>query len=880
MDLTQAFAPAKFTVPLLRDGVSVVPVAERITKALSGVELVTAVAPGGSGKTTALAAWSQQCEPWRPAWVRVDPADNDPHTLAAAIAEAVAQANGRPARRVQGLMSAAVVAGVDQLVAALANDLAEADGTVVVLDDTHHLVAADVWELLGGVIDNITAGNRLVVGSRVEPRIDMDRRRVRRQVLEVGAEDLRLDRCQIEGVLRHSGIEDPELAARIEGRSGGWAAACVLLSAGAARTRCGAEGADPLASGEFDIDRYVREEILDQLPSDLRRFVIETSLLDDLDVSRCETLTGRPGVVESLSQARAVGLVERNGASWRYHERIREVLRVVLVEEVGLSERVALAHRGASVSHTGRAIELLVEVGELAAAAEVVVDAALAMSREPGGHVPREWLAPFAGDQAGAMLGATCAPGTHGWIDLLIGASALDDGDVAEALPHLDHAVAEMRSSADQRGYLRAAYSRAEAHLVWGEVAEAAELIEELALLPAGADDRVRILTGRLWLAFFAADWSGIGRDLDEAFHLGLSQCSEAGRATVALAMGTEFLFCDRGPTWLAECCAELARRIDRDLMAHTSLELMAAAAHLMAGRVDAAASLVDEVDERALEVGGLSWLSLMADRVALAIALCVGDHATVATRVDAGRSQLDRSDRHRQERAMYAYALACSGYSLGRADQVRAAQVYLGPVDDNDRPDTAITASVIAAMVDRDQGDLEAAASRLCTVRELQHMLRFALLTGVVDMELAAVRLSQGRRSEAIEAARPTLLRLHETTAWGVLAVDGATRHRDVLEACADVADLCEAVVAAQGALASMVPDGLTSVGPFGERITKRELDVLALVVAGRSNREIGAELYISERTVKSHMTSLMRKLDVSSRTAAIARSRELGIA
>ena len=53
---------------------------------------------------------------------------------------------------------------------------------------------------------------------------------------------------------------------------------------------------------------------------------------------------------------------------------------------------------------------------------------------------------------------------------------------------------------------------------------------------------------------------------------------------------------------------------------------------------------------------------------------------------------------------------------------------------------------------------------------------------------------------------------------------------------------------------------------------LTPRELEVLRLVAAGRSNREIGAELVISERTVARHLQNIFAKLRVSSRTAASA--------
>lgn len=67
----------------------------------------------------------------------------------------------------------------------------------------------------------------------------------------------------------------------------------------------------------------------------------------------------------------------------------------------------------------------------------------------------------------------------------------------------------------------------------------------------------------------------------------------------------------------------------------------------------------------------------------------------------------------------------------------------------------------------------------------------------------------------------------------------------------------------------------------PFtGATLTSREVEILRLVVSGYSNRGIAKDLIISEWTVKSHLTKIYRKLDVTSRTKAIARARELGLA
>jgi LuxR family maltose regulon positive regulatory protein len=62
-------------------------------------------------------------------------------------------------------------------------------------------------------------------------------------------------------------------------------------------------------------------------------------------------------------------------------------------------------------------------------------------------------------------------------------------------------------------------------------------------------------------------------------------------------------------------------------------------------------------------------------------------------------------------------------------------------------------------------------------------------------------------------------------------------------------------------------------------EPLTPRELEVLALIATGASNPEIARDLYISVNTVKRHVTNIFGKLDVTSRTQAVARGRELGI-
>ncbi len=64
-----------------------------------------------------------------------------------------------------------------------------------------------------------------------------------------------------------------------------------------------------------------------------------------------------------------------------------------------------------------------------------------------------------------------------------------------------------------------------------------------------------------------------------------------------------------------------------------------------------------------------------------------------------------------------------------------------------------------------------------------------------------------------------------------------------------------------------------------LAEPLSERELEILRLLAAGDSNKEIAAALYITEGTVKNHITNILGKLDARDRTQAALRARELGL-
>jgi len=93
-------------------------------------------------------------------------------------------------------------------------------------------------------------------------------------------------------------------------------------------------------------------------------------------------------------------------------------------------------------------------------------------------------------------------------------------------------------------------------------------------------------------------------------------------------------------------------------------------------------------------------------------------------------------------------------------------------------------------------------------------------------------------------------------------------------------VEGLLAAFRGSSGSLAlSSGADAPQTAQPLTEPLSERELEVLQLVAAGKSNREISTQLFVTVDTVKKHLTHVFNKLGVGSRTQAVARARGLGL-
>ncbi|MEX2529330.1 MAG: LuxR C-terminal-related transcriptional regulator [Gemmatimonadota bacterium] len=187
--------------------------------------------------------------------------------------------------------------------------------------------------------------------------------------------------------------------------------------------------------------------------------------------------------------------------------------------------------------------------------------------------------------------------------------------------------------------------------------------------------------------------------------------------------------------------------------------------------------------------------------------------------------------------------------------------------------------------------GDVDAAREGSEKLAGIADDLGAPLLLAEAAGARGAVRLAEGDAREAVSQLRAA------RTTWEILDAPYEAARVQVLlaHACRELGDADTAAMELEGAVAVLERLGAaadldriasTREAPAaeersagGHRLTPRELEVLRRLASGITNREIGEDLYISERTVERHVSHIFAKLRVSSRTAATAYAYEHGL-
>jgi LuxR family maltose regulon positive regulatory protein len=304
-------------------------------------KLVLVSAPAGFGKTTLVRAWLATVSDrgGAVAWLSLDERDDEPARFWSYVLAALARAvPGLGAHA--GTVLETEEAPTELLLGTLVNELRAVDRDVVlVLDDFHVIDDLRIHDQLAQLLDLLRERVQVVLTTRTDPALPVARLRARGELVEIRAADLRFTAAEAAEYL--NGLMGLDLSATdvatLEQRTEGWIAALQL----AALSMQGRDDVGTFIEGFAGDDRFVVDylagEVLERQPEAVRRFLLETSVLDRLHGSLCDAVTGGTGgraTLDDLDRQNLFVIPLDDRREWyRYHHLFADVLRARLIAE-------------------------------------------------------------------------------------------------------------------------------------------------------------------------------------------------------------------------------------------------------------------------------------------------------------------------------------------------------------------------------------------------------------------------------------------------------------------------------------------------------------------------------------------------------------------
>jgi LuxR family maltose regulon positive regulatory protein len=311
----------------------VVPRTALLNRLASATEPVIAiVAPAGSGKTVLLSSWMAQLGPAvRVASLSVDRDERDAQRFWLSVAQELSLAGARVE-----VPAPAPQFDARQLVDRLAEDIAHLDeGVLLAIDDLHELKSPEAIAALERFIERRPANLRLVLAMRHDMALGLHRLRVAGDLLELRAADMDFALDETRALLAASGInlaeDDVQL---LHERTEGWAAGLRLAALSLSGVPDPHHLVAQFSGSERTVADYLLAEVLSRQSDDVRQLLLRTSIVDRVNSSLADALTGKPGSGPILLELERDGVfvVPSSGdRTWlRYHQLFADLLRLEL----------------------------------------------------------------------------------------------------------------------------------------------------------------------------------------------------------------------------------------------------------------------------------------------------------------------------------------------------------------------------------------------------------------------------------------------------------------------------------------------------------------------------------------------------------------------
>jgi LuxR family maltose regulon positive regulatory protein len=305
---------------------------ERLNEGLHRTPGVTLIsAPAGFGKTTLVSEWVQAMgsatPPIAAAWLSLDEGDNDTTrflTYLVAALQTIATRQGTVGNIGEGVLSALQSPQpppTEAVLTSLINEVAAVpDRIILVLNDYHIIESSPVDGALTFLLEHLPPQMHLIIATREDPHLPLARLRVRDQLTELRAADLRFTPGEAATFLNQVmglGLSAEEVTS-LETRTEGWIAG-LQLAALALQGTLALKGTLSMG-GREDVPGFIRafagdnryvvdylvEEVLGRQPERVRSFLLQTSILDRLSGPLCDAVRFGTAETPSTSEGTAV----------------------------------------------------------------------------------------------------------------------------------------------------------------------------------------------------------------------------------------------------------------------------------------------------------------------------------------------------------------------------------------------------------------------------------------------------------------------------------------------------------------------------------------------------------------------------------------------
>jgi LuxR family transcriptional regulator, maltose regulon positive regulatory protein len=889
-DVPDPLLDAKLHVPRLRHRMVARPrLDERVAHGTrSSVTVISA--PAGFGKTTLIAEWLAADDD-RPsaAWVSLDAGDNDAvafwsYVLAALDAASSGACAGArsmletPGYRIEGVLTRAL------------NELSDVPFDIVL-----EIEAAEIHGGVSFLLDHLPPRLHVLMTARSDPPLRLARLRARGELVEIRAADLRFTPDEAAAFLAGPmglAVSTEDVHA-LERRTEGWIAALQL----AALSMQGRDDPGSFIAGFAGDDRYVVdylvEEVLLRQPEHVRRFLLETSILERLTGSLCDAVTGRGdsrAMLDGLDRDNLFLIPLDERRRWyRYHHLFADMLRTRLSDE--RPDQVPDLHRRAGEwfarqGDLSDGIRHALAGGDSAWAADLIEAAVPEMRRSRQDVTLRRWLEglPRAVLEARPVLGLTYAGAlmqsgqlagveevlrsAERWVEeqadatvdadgadhsrvpveiaMYRAAQALMSGDPAGTATHAQRAL-DLSDARDELGRGAAATLLGLAHWTIGDLESAERWYAEGMV----SLERAGFISDLLGCSVALADLQVAQGRLEDArrtYERGLAIATRPDgaplRGAADMHTGLGELARERGDLAAASHHLSESRRLgDESALPQNAYRwrLLAARIRHAEGDLARAIDLITEAERWHTTDMSPDVRPLAAVRARLLVAQGDPDAAADWARRHDVAATDDITYLHEFQLGTLARLLVVRG-SRDRAD---------GPLDEA----VSLTGRLLAAAQAgrRDGGVLD-----ILVVRALAFHARGDIPHAVADLTRALELAGRHGHVRTFLDEGPRMVALLRLAPKQGAA--GSYAHR-LLTASVDSA--------ASGPQRQ----------PLIEPLSERELDVLRLLAGDLDGPGIADELTVSLSTVRSHTKSIYAKLGVNDRRAAVRRAGELGL-